>query len=110
MNKNNGQIIKEFLRKLASQDNRSTASPYFYQIIKKTAVFGEREDNFINRVFLTEEEAEKYIKEEGHPDLYSYVSWGEGSYLLKEFLRALFQEYKIDSGNYQMGENYEKYR
>ena len=106
MNKNNEKIIKAFLEKLASQDNRSTASPYFYQIleIKKNNSTGKEIERFYGRVFLTEEEAKNYIKSEDNPDLYSYVFWGKGNYLFKEFLKALFQEYKIDSGNYQMGE------
>lgn len=69
--------LQEFIKEINSQDNRMTATPYYYDL--RYVEGHEKRVEYDNNVFFTEKAAEEYIKANAHnlPEgTYAFLCWG----------------------------------
>lgn len=145
---NNQDVIKEFLTKIAKQDNRATAAPYFYVIrteverqapvenceytklywdgdeydskediveslegcseeyietaLYEATEYGISKEWVEKGMFLTEDDAKEHLRRNHYhysSNAHTYVKHAWRAPELESFFKALFLEYKIDTGN-----------
>ena len=81
--------LQEFLMEINSQDNKATATPYYYAL-KYTDDEGQmRSVKVRDNIFFTEKAANRYIRDNAHdlPDnVYHYIEWGGRNPQLKKLL------------------------
>ena len=80
--------LKVFMQKVNTQDNRATASPFFYTIKFK---YDDGDTERTRNMFLTADAAEKYLEENKHnlPNSYVYLDHAYRNEELRSLLLSL---------------------
>jgi len=88
--------LKEFLTAVNTQDNRATATPYYYDLRFNYQESGHQ-DHYCpvphhGTIFFTEEAANAYIKANQHnlpKGTYAYLNWGGRNPELQKLLESI---------------------
>ena len=86
--------LREFMMELNTQDNRATATPYYYELLYEDNETGERYKRLGSHgtVFFTQKAADEYIKTNHYnlPDtVYAFLAWGGRNPELKKLLESI---------------------
>lgn len=89
------QWLRDFITELNTQDNRGTATPYYYELryeYKESGHQGEKRVDYGGTVFFTEKAANSYIKANKHnlPEgTYTFLCWGGRNPELQKLLESV---------------------
>jgi len=86
--------LRDFMTQVNTQDNRATASPYYYELHYNDEENGVHDGlvRYGRTIFFTEKAAEQYLKDNAHnlpKDVYSYIQWGGRNPELRRLLEAI---------------------
>lgn len=88
--------LREFMVELNTQDNRATATPYYYELrYDYRDEENERHQGkvgYMQTIFFTEKAANQYIKDNSHnlPEgTYTFLAWGGRNPELKKLLNSI---------------------
>lgn len=85
--------LKEFMTEVNTQDNRITATPYYYDLRYRDKE--EREEKHLSyggTIFFTQKAADEYILDNAHnlPEgVYTYLCWGGRNPEMKKLLESI---------------------
>ena len=90
------QWLREFMTEVNTQDNRATATPYYYELryryIDEEGEHHRGKVDYMQAIFFTEKAAEQYIKDNSHnlPEgTYTYLAWGGRNPEMKKLLESI---------------------
>lgn len=88
--------LREFMHEINTQDNRATATPYYYELYyDHTDKNGSRERgkvSYASTIFFTEKAANQYIKDNAHnlpQGTYAFLAWGGRNPELRQLLENI---------------------
>ncbi len=87
--------LKDFITELNTQNNRGTATPYYYELryqYHESGHQGEKRVDYGNSVFFTEKAANAYIEANKHnlpEDVYTFLCWGGRNPELQKLLESI---------------------
>lgn len=103
------EFLREFMTQINTQDNRATATPYYYELHQRAEDIeyeneytGEIEEEHIQEgpieygrtIFFTEKAAEAYIQANRHnlpKSVFTYIQWAGRNPEIKQLLTAIGQ-------------------
>lgn len=88
--------LRAFMKEVNEQDNRATATPYYYDLRFDYQESGHQDPyrpvKYGNTIFFTEKAANEYIQANSHnlpKGTYAYLNWGGRNPELKKLLASI---------------------
>lgn len=84
--------LREFMKEVNSQDNRATATPYYYELRYVNEESNYNQVDYENTIFFTEKAADAYIEANKHnlpAGTYAYLCWGGRNHEMLLLLTAI---------------------
>jgi len=86
------QWLRDFITEINTQDNRATATPYYYELRYVNEESNYNQVDYENTIFFTEKGADAYIEANKHnlpAGTYAYLCWGGRNRELQKLLESI---------------------
>lgn len=86
------QWLRDFITEVNAQDNRATATPYYYELRYSNEESSYNQVDYGNTVFFTEKAANAYIEANRHnlpEDVYTFLCWGGRNREMQTLLESI---------------------